>query len=456
MVRIGNDNLPGPITDVKSANYVGIVGVAPQDVALVGPADFGAGVDQGSGVPDTVYYIVSVSQADEIFGANSMMAEQVRLALGNGSQPLFCVAPAQTSVTGESGGTSATGTLANAPLPERTDHLSVTADGTAMTPRIVYNSPPSGADVAAGEVAINPVTGEYAFESAPSTSSSFDYDYLDYQPSFQEIFNKIPAIVDFVVPIQENDAVAAAGETMVGDLVQDYNFSLLLRGAASDMTIGSYTNPHDNSRVQSYYPVRETDGTSFMGAIAGMRASLGISTSAIRAELDGVLRPRHRLNESEMVSILQNNVNPVGYRNGGARTIDDLTTVTDTNSDEASFDTGFVRMVMDTVIEVVVRNEDQFIGKLNTESTRNNLAAVVKANLQTLKRSDAVEQYSVEARERTARTCELEINIETVKGLRNIYNTITAGERLQFDSSANDEQSDETQENTETATTESG
>lgn len=430
MTTIGNDTTPGPVTTVTTANFVGVYPSSPQDVALLGPADIGANPGQGNATVDTVYHIVSSAQAHDLFGNDSMLAQACEQALANSVKPLYAVAPAEKTATAEDIGLTAEFSFANAPHKESADHYTITVDSTVQTVIITYDL--DAATPAAGECYVDPVKGKGKLSAAPATSATADYTYYDYTLAFDEVSDKVGAVVDFIAPLQENDTVAAELETTVGEMQGLYDFCIGLFGAGTTISdTAAYTNPFDNSRMQGYYPSRKADGSSIMGAIAGKRGALSLSTPALGASLAGVGRLYHRLNAAQKANLLNAKINPIENRAGGASLVDDLTTVADGNSAESGYDTGFSRMVMDEVILVTIQNEATFIGRLNSENTRNALKGVLETQLSNLERSQAIETFKVEVFERDARSADVNVSVELVKGLRNIYNTITAGVRVE-------------------------
>lgn len=431
MATIGNDILPGPVTEVTSASFIGVFPSSPRDAAIIGPADLGENVTQGSADPETLYNVVSFGQAEDLFGEDSMLSRNCKLALGNGVKPVYAVAPAPQTVTDEDIGTSATGSLANAPCSEKTDDYTITVDSTDQTVEL-YTTGLPGESPPEGTAYVVPQTGEYDLGTAPSTSATVSYEYYSYSESLQVIQDTIGSLVDFVAPLQENDNVAAEVELTVNALEQREDFAIGLISAGVGVDPTSYTNSFDNSRMQVYYPTRDSDGHSFMGAIAGRRAYLSLSSTAIMKSLSGITALSERLPLSEKENLIDERVNPIDSRASGARIVDDLTTVADTNSEERNIDTGFARMVMDSVITLVIENEEPFIGEFNVESTRNALQGVLVTQLDNLVRSQDITDYTVEVSERTARTADVRVSVETVRGLRNIYNTISAGIRQDF------------------------
>lgn len=427
MTTIGNDIVPGPVTEVKTADFVGVSPESPQDVALAGPADFGDTAEQGSGEAETVYTIVSSSQARDVFGQDSALADNVALALGNGSKPVFAIAPAAQEASGESHGSNQSGTLDNTPVAERASEVTFTVDGTAFS--TVKSLDPANEDLGTEEAAYNPASGEFQLSATPSTEVTATYTYYDYTNAFDEMQSKIGSTIDFLAPIQENVNANNEAQLTTGEMESQANFAIAIVGAGAKINPSEYTQSFDDSRVQMYYPTRDVDDNPVMGAIVGKRGDLGISTSPMRKSLSGVKRMSERLNLSNKSNLLDQKINPIDSRSGGAQIVDDVTTVSDQNSEEANMDTGFARLVIDAVTLTVIENEEPFIGTLNTESQRNSLEGVIDTQIGDLQRSQAVEFYDIDVTERDARSADVHVNVETVRGLRNIYNTISAGVR---------------------------
>lgn len=428
MVQIGNDITPGPITTVTTANFVGRHPESPQNVVLLGSADLGAGVDQGSGDAGTVYNIISAPQARDTFGADSNLTASVKLALGNGSKPVMAAAAEQVGVTDEAIDAQS-GTLANAPLPEKTSAVTFTLAGTDQETELVYDLDSAGVP-ADGTAYVNPTDGSYqladSFDGTLTNTAS--YSYNDYTTALDNVELNVGGVVDFLAVTQENEELVAEAEIVANSLEAQYDFCIALGSPATTITdIGQYTNPFNNSRVQLYYNTRELDGTPAMGAIAGKRGQLSLSTSPMRKGLSGVTRMLHRLDDTQISNLLDAKINPIESRTQGATIGDDLTSIADDNSDEAGMDSGFTRMVMDQVTLVTVENEDPFIGALNLEETRNNLEGVLETQLDTMEDSNEIQDFVVSVEPRDARSADVRVSAETTKALRNIYNTVTAG-----------------------------
>jgi hypothetical protein len=428
MATIGNDVLPGPVTEVTSASFIGVFPSTPRDSVIMGPADLGTEAGQGNADETTLYNVVSFGQAEDLFGQVSPLTRGCKLALGNGCKPVYAISPKAQTAQDEDISGSATGTLKNHPCSEDPSDYTITIDSTDQTVELYTTGLPEDSPQD-GTVYIVPQTGKYDLGTAPSTSATAAYDYYNYDEALQEMQEKVASLVDFIAPLQEGEDIASNVQLMTGSLEQHENFSIGLISAGVDIDTSTFTQSFDDSRMQMYYPTRDADGKNIMGAVAGKRANLSLSATAIMKSLAGITNMAHRLSLSEKQNLIKERVNPIGSKSSGAVIIDDLTTVSDTNSDERNIDTGFARMVMDAVITLVIENEEPFIGEFNVDSTRNALRGVLITQLENLVRSDDITDYTVEVTERTARSADVRVAVETVRGLRNIYNTISAGIR---------------------------
>lgn len=434
MVKIGTDQIPGVQTTVDTADTVGIGNDAPAIPCLVGPAD----LTNGTASANDVKEIRRAETARDEFGeaANSMLTQAVFDALGEGAMPVYAIATAETDITGEdlSGLASTSGTLANAPVSEVGGDAAFTIDGVAKTTVITYDDP-STKSPGADEVYLNPVTGAFELDAAPgdadSTNDTVDYTYFDYKTAFGEASDQRGEDITFLAPIQEESQVTSDALSEMNTQEGFYELSVALCGLEPDVTIQSDMSADvtwDDSRLQVAHPTRNSDGETAIGSWAGRKASLGIDASAMGKPLATQGRMRTRISQQNEIDLVDNNVVPIRSSTGGARIVDDPTTVTDNNSEEAGMKQGYSRLVMDEVIETVYQNEQPFIGRLNTQGTRNALENLINAELEFLLQAQAIQDYQVTVSERDAMSADVNVTVDTTDPLRNIYNTVTAGE----------------------------
>lgn len=434
MTTIGNDVIPGIQTTVDSADTVAVALGSPTDPALVGPADETAPEYPG---PNTVKAITTASDARAMFGeiGDSMLTRQIFGALGEGARPVYACAVEGTDVSAEdiSGLGSTSGTLGTAPASEDVEDYTLTVDSTDKTVTLTYGDPATmnpGTD----EAYLNPVTGAFELDAAPSTSGTIDYTHYgqsSYKAAFEGVSEQRGETIDFLTPIQENVDVTQEALNEVQIMEGFAELAVALCGLPMDTTIEedmSSTITWDTSRLQVIMPARDEEGNSAMGSYAGRRATLGIDASAMGKALQTQGRMYQRISLQDQKDLVNNNVVPIRSGTGGARIVDDPTTVTEQNSEEQGMTQGFARLVMDRVINIVHSNETAFIGRLNKEETRNALETVVTNELEDLLKSDAIEDYNVGVQEKDAMSAKVNVTADTTDPLRNIYNDVLAGQ----------------------------
>ena len=426
MVTIGSTTLPGVQTDIESASSTGVNVNAAALVGLVGQADLA----NGTANANQVYTVTTPVKARTLFGQGSMLAENCVDALTEGAYPVFAAAPERIEVTGEdlSGLGSTSGTLANAPGPENASDYSFTVDSTSKTAVITYDDP-STKSPGTDEVYVNPVTGEFELDAAPSTSGSVDYHYFDYPSATDALYAEEADRVDVVGVLNENsDAVDDAHQTAL-EYVNRYEFTVVIAGAAPRIaSTSTFSNSYDTSRLQLIYPSRNADDESIIGAYLGLRAALGINNSPMWKRLQTQKDLAVTLSQGDQRNLVGEKVVPLADESRGARIIEDLTCVSDSNSEEDAMRQVLHRLIVDYVTEVVHLVSERFIGELHTQAARNSLKAIIGNEMSRLRELNAITAYTVNVEKIDAMTASVDVGIDTVDPLRNILATITAGE----------------------------
>jgi hypothetical protein len=421
MVTIGNTTLPGVQTSVDSATSTGINVGASVQIGLVGQADFSSGTAQAN----TLYEIRTPVKAREVFGSGSPLAENVVNALTEGAYPVYAVAAEGTEVVDEDV-SAETGTLANVPVSEITSEVTFAVDASAQeTVRVLAD--PSTVSLDADQTAYNPVTGEYVHGATPSTGEA-TYTHYDYSSAIDVLEAERADILDFVgVLVEETVAVEAAHDAVVR-MVDNYDFAVVVAGAASYIGDKSaYVNPFDSSRIQLLYPSRNDDGESIVGSYLGLRAALGINNSPMFKRLQTQTSLAETLSKSDKESLLVHKVVPVANDRRGGRIVEDLTTVTESNLEEDAMRQVLHRLVIDYVTEITNEVSENYIGELHTQSARNSLRSNIVARLGSLMDLNAITSFVVTVEEVDAMTASVDVGIETIKPLRNILASVTAG-----------------------------
>lgn len=448
MVTIGSDTQPGTILNIESATSVGANIGAPGVPLLVGQAD----LDNGSASANTAKRITRPKQARTEFGSpdNSLLTQAIQDALVDGAYPVYAIAPAEVDVTAEdlSGNTGQDGTLANTPVLEREDDVTFTINSTTKTTVFYWQGDPANATPGTDEVYVNPVTGEFrADEVMGNTGDEVDYGHADYTNTFDEVTQAtafdgqyVREVADFLVALNENDTIVTDVKDKSESMEGNGWFNIALAGAGSpyiddggtstDELDDGYSNSYDTSRLQLIHPSRARDGQTLLGGYAGVRAEAGIDRSPIFNRISTHVDLLDNLTDSQMNHLISENVNPIEERSGGAKIIEDITTVTASNTDEQAWQTGFARLVTDFVAETVDVESEPFIGDFNRQPVLNALRGKVESELKALLETATIEAFSLVVESVDNQTAAVDVGINTSDALRNIDITVSAGEVL--------------------------
>jgi hypothetical protein len=430
MVTIGSTTLPGIKTNIESASSTGVnVGAAAQ-IALVGQADLA----NGTANANEVYDVTTPVKARTLFGKGSMLAEACVDALTEGAYPVYAVAPDEIAVTGEdiSGLSSTSGTLANAPCPEDAAAFDFVVDGVSKTPVLTYDDPATktpGQD----EVYVNPVTGDFEIDAingdADATNDSVDYTYFDYPSATTALYEGAGETVDLVGVLNENEGAVADAHSTALQHVDRYEFTVVIAGAAARLDDPVlYENTNDSSRLQLLYPSRNADDETIIGSYLGLRAALGINGSPMWKRLNSHRDLAVTLSKAEQESLVGEKVVPVADESRGARIVEDLTCVADSNTEEDAMRQVLHRLIVDYVTEVTHLASERFIGELHTQQARNALRSIIVSEMDQMKTLNSITEYVVNIEKVDAMTASVDVGIDTIDPLRNIVATVTAGE----------------------------
>lgn len=426
MVTIGSTTLPGVQTEIDSANSTGVNVGADVQVGLVGQAD----LSNGTANKNEVYEVSTPVKARTLFGKGSMLAENCVNALIEGAYPVYAVAPERVSVNSEdlSGLSSTSGTLANAPGPEDADKYSFTIDSTTKTAIITYKDP-STLSPGTDEVYVNPVTGDFELDAAPSSSGDVNYEYFDYPTASQALYDAEANKLDAVGVLNENEAAVTDAHNKALTFDDRYEFTVVIAGAAPRIPdTSTYSCNYDSSRIQLLYPSRNADDESIIGAYLGLRAALGINNSPMWKRLQTQKDLVVTLSKGEQEDLVNATTVPVADESRGARIVEDLTCVASDNAEESAMKQVLHRFIVDYVTNVVNVVSERFIGELHTQAARDSLRTIIGGELDQMMSQNALTAYTVTVEEVDAMTASVNVGIDTIDPLRNILATITAGE----------------------------
>jgi hypothetical protein len=301
-------------------------------------------------------------------------------------------------------------------------------DSTSKTAVITYDDPSTKAP-GTDEVYVNPVTGDFELDAAPSTAGSVSYSYFDYPTATAAIYNEEAEVLDAVGMLNENPAVVDDAHAKALQYDDLYEFTVVFAGAAARIgDTNTFTNSYDSSRIQLLYPSRNADDESLIGAYLGLRAALGINNSPMFKRLQTQKDLAVTLSKVEQEDLIREKIVPIADESRGARIIEDLTCVADDNSDEDAMRQVLHRFIIDYVTEVVNLVSERFIGELHTEAARNALRTIIGGEMDQLLTQNSITAYTVAVEEVDAMTASVDVGIDTVDPLRNILATIAAGE----------------------------
>lgn len=428
MVQSGNPNIPGVTSDITTADSVASQNEAPGDGGVIGEYD----ATNGTATVNTVYAMTRVTDARERFGeeADSPLARAVIDALHDGLAPVYALAPAVNTVSGEdisAGGDS--GTLANTGVSENEATVTFTIDSTVKTTIKTYEAPSVG-NIPEGEAHYNPSTGEYALDASPATSATVDYDYVDYNAGIDAYMNDMDAIsvVDFLASTTENETVTTYLAAAVDTAAVGKDRMIALAGAAAHMDIATYANPHDTSRLQVVYPPREPENMeTVIGSYLALRARMGIEQSPLNKRLRGYRKVSLRIGEGDQEALANENVVSLISESRGVRVANDKTCVADTNTEEAGMSYGLARLVMDTVADELEAIEDNYVGKFNNPRVLSDLENALTGRLQFLLESEVLLNFNITVSKVDAMSAQVDTGVDVVAPLTNVFNTISAG-----------------------------
>jgi hypothetical protein len=420
----GTTGIPGTSAEVRSGGTTAISAAFELTVGLVGGMD----TDNGSASTGEVITVESSADAEQQFGENSELKEQVDLAYANGAGTIYAFAVSETEETETFNGSS-TGTLSNTPVmdPNIQDDEEITAqdtvDAASVTVNIVYDESPSQPSEA-NTINLNPVNGEWAADS----SSDYDitYTYGDYQSGIQEVAKKVPRSLGVLT---ENTSVANDLLTELNSYDVGFDFMHGYVGTMPDISPSSYTDSFDDRRLvvaspsRGYIDSAETNEQRTVGAIAGKQASKPLGDSTTYENLAGFASLRTAYTNSELTSLIDKQVYPL-KQGGGIKVIKDMTTSTD-----ARFERIYASEIVDEVTQISHQISQDFVGRVNTDDNRTSLQVSHRNSYSELDDENLLDNFFVAVTE-GANDFEVDVDIGVdVIGVMDIIDvTITVGD----------------------------
>lgn len=343
-------------------------------------------------------------EADSTFGDGSELADAMKDALANGANIDFLYGvPVDRFIRQESPGTQ-TGTLSDVPIYEDTSEITWSDTGTGdMTVEFVYDSSPSTPGDA-DTVYLNPFTGEYAADAAPSTSFTVDYKSLDYDSAFgaSEVQNVVAEDeTGIYVALSEADSVSSSLQAEASTLRSQYKMVNALHAAEPNdnetvndssgnfvrfdarydaANYGTANQSVDADYFFKFAPVRQEDvKETVMGGVGGLFAGNAINDPIYNDPLNGFAALEQSFSKSEADDMRDNFVIPIRQA-GSIRVKDNLSTSTETDW-ERDF---WRRRITDRVILIAKTVGDTIIGEINDPQTRSAAQRTIEAEMRSL------------------------------------------------------------------------
>lgn len=353
----------GTTINVRAAGTNASVGFNT-NVVIVGGYD----AANGSATPGEVEYVEDNAAAENLFGADSELATQIKHGTANGAGEIYAVAVSETSTT-QSFTTVSEGVIDNAPLFDPTvqsEHeIVVTNDtsGDTLEVTISYEDTLTSPDTGA---VINPLTGDIAFEA--SDDYTVEYDYGDYDSAIQTAAKQN---VRFVKVCTEATPVKT---TLVSELeaeATDIRFKRGVVGATPNIDSGAisdYAPDADNQRLIEVAPARGDTGAGearTVGAVGGAYSAMPLGESLTYEGITGF----ESLNQE--------------YRPSQARDFEGVTAIADTfeivegvtTSSEEAFSDVYKCEIVDSAAQALYEVAKDYAGGPNTVDERGDLAS---------------------------------------------------------------------------------
>lgn len=388
---------PGVEVTVRGVAITGVVIGQDQYTVLFGRGD----TDEGTADQNTPVEVNTQSQANQLFGTDSHLAQGLRQAIANGANAsdglLYGVSPTETEVTGETvpGGN---GTLANSPIVEDTSVITVTntSDDSTVNVNFVYEDAPDTADD--GAVNINPHTGEVV-DDGSGIDLDIDYRHLDWQSALNSADNVLnEKETGIYACLSDAESVASQLSEKVREL-RDLPFKMVrgIAGAEPNATadgsetglnvgdakinVDTYTDDVDNLAMYLIGPSRisHNEPTTLIGAVAGLFSGHELTNPVYKESLNGV-EPLQILNRFDR-NALRDESQVIPLENEGEVRLYSNTS-TDT-SEEWKTDFHRVR-IADQVTLIAKEIGDNIEGDLNNINTQTSARGEILGELEDL------------------------------------------------------------------------
>jgi len=424
----GTNIIPSDFVTVQSGGTVAVGVATARTAGIIGGMD----TDNGSATSGEVITITTPTQADNQFGENSELAQQIRLIFANGPvNTIYAVGVTETTDEVESFSGSSTATLAEAPVfdpnvnPEHDITIQDTVESASVEVTYDYTSPPS-APTEANTAAVNPTTGEVAFDE----SSDYDvtYDYGDYSSAITSLLPQVPRFVGICT---ENESVLNEYITEVNTYDVDFDFMHGIGGAQVALDSTSYTNNFDERRLgivsaaRGYLDAAETEEVRTVGAVVGKQAGKALGDSTTYEALTSIQSVKTTFTNNEAADLIDAGVLPLKRVGGSISVLKDVTT-----SSDPQFNRFYVSEITDEATEISHRISQSFIGRANTQENRILLQTNHEEAYDEMQSDELLDNYTIGVTEDASDddAVNVTIGLDVVDIMDNINVEITVGD----------------------------
>lgn len=451
-------SFPGVEVETKQGGIQSVSVGLEEKVIIFGEANYdSSGSVNGDASAGELVNIAAPTEADTFFGEGSEVGDAMNEAISNGANIDFLRAMAvpQTEVTGETAGTQ-TGELANVEIKENADEISWDDDGTPLDVEFRYESaPPTPSD--ADTVYINPLTGQYAADSAPANDFTVDYPHMDYETAFQKdaVSNYINENETGVLfALSDSDTVSTQLNTVVSTMRDNYqlvtgfcfaepNSSKELDsvtaesgGAEPRYNTSNYASSANQSVLNNAFfkpaPARVGGeyGKTIGGGLAGRYVGNPLDDAVYNEAISGYSSLQQSLNKTEASDLRSEDLIPVRSEGSVRVKGNRATNFSETGSVAADF---WTRRITDRVILIVKQIGDAILGRINNPDTRTEAEDAIDRELGSLAQRGVIkpngdeQNFAVQVYESSTNKNQVNVDVQfTPYGIvKNVDTTVT-------------------------------
>lgn len=429
-VTYGSNEIIGEVVTVSSGGTVAVSRGFNSTIGILGNMN----TNKGTAKEGQVEVVPSPSDAEGLFGENSELDRQVRLAYGNGVYEVLAVGVGETSTT-ETFSNKSSGVLTKEIADPNVTNHKITAVDTASKSTVevktTYESPvtqPSSGSSGGVVMLVNPVTREIAF----STTGSYDVTYtaMNFDGAIDAMYERN---IRLMAMCSENEEVLNNGLLAVKSRADVFDFKRAMGGSQPSANPTEYSDSLSSQRMVLTMPSRgymgeaQTEETRTVGAIAGVLGSKPLGDTATNENFAGFVDiPDYPVSalatfDSKGLLTLQDTV-------AGHKIIRDKTT-----SNDIRFSRVYACEIIDDFAYTSHLIADQFIGRLNIRENRVALEMSLKNAVSDAKRQNLLDDGVVEVYDGPAADeVTAEIGLDIVDVIDRIYVDITVGPILEF------------------------